>query len=144
MSETEYECCEVMVYRCVNRLLILAIFLELRLAFWVAFGDSDQRYGCRSRFVWIGETLNMLSMFAFLMAVGIVVDDAIVVGENIYAHRAMNKSMFQAAVDGTSEVIGSVLFQRCNNDYCLRSLYYVSGVMVSLLPSCQQRLLQCL
>ena len=39
-----------------------------------------------------GHTLNMISMFAFIMALGIVVDDAIVVGENIFAHRQMGKS----------------------------------------------------
>lgn len=118
--------------------LILAIFLELRLAFWVAFGIPISVMGAGLVLFGFGETLNMLSMFAFLMAVGIVVDDAIVVGENIYAHRAMNKSMFQAAVDGTSEVIGSVYSSVATTIIAFVPLYYVSGVMgkfIAVMPT---------
>ena len=54
------------------------------------------------------QTLNVLSTFSFLMAIGIIVDDAIVVGENVFAHRKMDKSLIQAAIDGTCEVLPSV------------------------------------
>ena len=50
----------------------------------------------------------MLSLFSFLVALGIVVDDAIVIGENIYEHMQRGKSRVQAAIDGTVEVIPSV------------------------------------
>ena len=62
---------------------------------------------------WTGQTLNMTSMFAFLIALGIIVDDAIVIGENIYAHRQRGKHAIQAAVDGAVEVLPAVLASVC-------------------------------
>ena len=71
--------------------IVLALFLEMRLAFWVALGIPISIVGAGVALAWGGQTLNMLSLFSFLMALGIVVDDAIVIGENIYAHRQMGK-----------------------------------------------------
>ena len=67
--------------------IVLAIFLDLRLAFWVAMGIPVSILAAGFILLATGQTLNMLTMFAFLMALGIVVDDAIVIGENIYAKR---------------------------------------------------------
>ncbi len=72
--------------------LLLAVFLELRLAFWVALGIPISILGTCAVLYLSGHTLNMLSSFAFLMVLGILVDDAIVVGENIYSHRQAGKS----------------------------------------------------
>ena len=58
----------------------------------------------------IGVTLNVVSMFAFIVVLGIVVDDAIVTGENIYRHQNMGKDPLQAAIDGTHEVAVPVTF----------------------------------
>ena len=52
----------------------------------------------------IGGTINMISLFALIMALGIIVDDAIIVGESIYVHRETNHS-FDAAVKGTKSVL---------------------------------------
>ena len=76
-----------------------------------------------------GQTLNMLSMFAFLMALGIVVDDAIVVGENIYAQREAGKPLVQAAIDGTVEVMPSVLASVATTIIAFCPMFFVSGVM---------------
>ncbi len=65
--------------------LLLAMFLNLRLAFWVAMGIPISVLGAAIGLYAFGETLNMLTMFAFLMAVGIVVDDGIVIGEHVVA-----------------------------------------------------------
>ncbi|HID23703.1 MAG TPA: efflux RND transporter permease subunit, partial [Planctomycetaceae bacterium] len=81
-------------------LIALAVFLDLQLAFWVAAGIPISVLGASALMFYTGQTLNMLSMFGFLMALGIVVDDAIVVGENIYAHRQMGKSFRDAAIEG--------------------------------------------
>ena len=61
--------------------------------------------GAGTILLWGDQTLNMLTMFAFLLALGI--DDAIVIGENIYAHREIGKSPIRA-IDGTYEVLLSV------------------------------------
>jgi multidrug efflux pump subunit AcrB len=109
--------------------LMLAIFLEIRLAFWVAMGIPISVLGACAILIQIDQTLNMLSMFAFLMALGIVVDDAIVIGENIYAHRQLGKSLSQAAVDGTHEVFPSVVASVATSIMAFIPLLFVSGIM---------------
>ena len=108
---------------------VLAVFLEFRLAFWVALGIPIAILGASAFMICTGQTLNMLSMFAFLMALGIVVDDAIVVGENIYAHRQMGKRFVSAAVDGTVEVLPSVLASVTTTIIAFVPLMFVPGVM---------------
>ena len=67
--------------------ILLAVFLEARLAFWVSLGIPISFLGGFLILPVIGVTFNMVSMFAFIVTLGIVVDDAIVVGENVYYHR---------------------------------------------------------
>lgn len=109
--------------------LVLAIFLDLKLAFWVALGIPIAVLGAGYILPLFGQTLNMLSMFAFLMALGIVVDDAIVIGENIYEHRNMGKGYVRAAIDGTIEVIPSVCASVTTTIIAFAPLLFVSGVM---------------
>lgn len=89
--------------------VMLTLFLELRLAIWVSMGIPLSIAGACAMMYYTGQTFNMTSMFAFLIALGIMVDDAIVIGENIYVHRAMGKSLHTAAIDGTVEVMPSVV-----------------------------------
>jgi multidrug efflux pump subunit AcrB len=109
--------------------VMLALFLDLRLAFWVSMGIPISVMGAGIVLLMTGQTLNMLSMFAFLMAVGIVVDDGIVIGENIYTHRLMGKSFRQAAIDGATEVLPSVFSSVATTVVAFMPLFYVSGVM---------------
>ena len=109
--------------------IVLTLFLERKLAFWVALGIPVSILGAGIVLMLFGQTLNMLSMFAFLMALGIVVDDGIVIGENIYSHRMMGKSPYQAAIDGTSEVIVSVISSVATTIMTFMPLFYVTGVM---------------
>ena len=109
--------------------LVLAIFLDLRLAFWVAMGIPISILGAGFVLLAFGQTLNMLSMFAFLMALGIVVDDAIVVGENIYLKREQGLSYFNAAVAGTIEVLPSVTASVTTTIIAFLPLMFVTGVM---------------
>ena len=109
--------------------LTLAIFLELRLAFWVAMGIPIAVLGAAAVLLTGGHTLNMLSMFAFLMALGIVVDDAIVIGENIYAHRRRNSDLSAAAVSGAYEVLPAVFASVCTTIIAFVPLLFVAGIM---------------
>ena len=110
-------------------LIVLAVFLELRLAFWVALGIPVSILGACGIMIYAGQTMNMLSMFAFLMALGILVDDAIVIGENIYTHRTLGKDHVRAAVDGAHEVMPSVLASVTTTIIAFSPLLFVPGIM---------------
>lgn len=109
--------------------LVLTLFLEMRLAFWVALGIPISILGAGAALSWGDQTLNMLSLFSFLVALGIVVDDAIVIGENIYAHRQMGKKYQTAAIDGTLEVMPSVAASVTTTVIAFAPMFFVSGVM---------------
>ena len=109
--------------------IVLALFLEFRLAFWVALGIPISVLGACAVLWQFDQTLNMLSMFAFLIALGIVVDDAIVIGENIYAHRELGKPYLQAAIDGTVEVAPSVVTSIATTVIAFMPMFFVSGIM---------------
>lgn len=109
--------------------VVLAIFLDLRLAFWVAMGIPASILATGFILLMAGQTLNMLSMFAFLMALGIVVDDAIVIGENIYSKREEGFDFINAAVYGTAEVLPAVCASVGTTIIAFMPLMYVTGVM---------------
>lgn len=109
--------------------ILLMLFLDPKLAFWVALGIPFALLASGVFLYFTGETLNQISMFAFLMALGIVVDDAIVVGENVFAHRQMGKSTIRAAIDGTIEVIPSVTTSVLTTVIAFAPLLFVSGTM---------------
>lgn len=109
--------------------LVLTLFLEMRLAFWVALGIPISILGAGTALAWGGQTLNMLSLFSFLVALGIVVDDAIVIGENIYAHIQMGKSLTQASIDGAYEVMPSVTASVTTTVIAFAPMFFVTGVM---------------
>lgn len=118
--------------------VLLLLFLDPKLAFWVALGIPFALLASGIFLFMTGQTLNQISMFAFLMALGIVVDDAIVVGENVFAHREMGKSYFRAAVDGTVEVIPSVTTAVLTTVVAFAPLLFVSGRMgkfTSVMPA---------
>jgi multidrug efflux pump subunit AcrB len=88
----------------------LALFLRLKIALWVASGIPVSFLGA----VWflpvLDVSMNMVSLFAFIIVLGIVVDDAIVIGESIYTHLEKGKSAVEAAVAGAREVAVPVVF----------------------------------
>jgi len=109
--------------------VLLALFLDLRLAFWVALGIPVAILGTCGVLFAMGHTLNMLTSFAFLMVLGILVDDAIVIGENIYQHRQLGKNFTKAAIDGANEVLPSVAASVVTTVIAFVPLLYVAGVM---------------
>ena len=89
--------------------IILMIFLGIRLSFWVAMGLPVACLGTMILLKTQDVTINMMSLFSFITVIGILVDDAIVVAENIQQHIEQGKSPMKAAVDGTVEVFPAVL-----------------------------------
>ncbi len=90
-------------------LLFLSLFLNVRLAFWVAAGLPIAFLGMFIFAANLGVTINVLSLFGMIIVIGILVDDGIVIGENIYNHYERGKSPVEAAIDGTLEVIPPIL-----------------------------------
>jgi multidrug efflux pump subunit AcrB len=109
--------------------ILLAIFLEPRLAFWVSLGIPISILGSLVFLPAAGVSINIISMFAFIITLGIVVDDAIVAGENMYHHRQSGKPWFQAAVAGTREIAMPVTFSVLTNIVAFAPLFFVSGIM---------------
>lgn len=90
-------------------LLFLSLFLRPRLAFWVAAGLPVAFFGMFMLAGFFNVTINVLSLFGMIIVIGILVDDGIVISENIYHHYENGKTPFQAAIDGTSEVIAPII-----------------------------------
>ncbi len=90
--------------------LVLALFLRFRLALWVSLGIPVSFLGAIWLMPVLGVTINLITLFAFILVLGIVVDDAIVVGENIYTHYRRHGDAVRAAVEGTQEVATPVIF----------------------------------
>ena len=91
-------------------LLLLAMFLRPDLAFWVSIGVPISFLGALAMMPFLGVTLNLVSMFGFILVLGIVVDDAIVTGENVYTHLQKHGDGVRAAVEGTKEIAVPVTF----------------------------------
>ena len=110
-------------------ILILGLFLEIRLALWVMLGIPISFFGTLFLMPVLGVSINMISLFAFILALGIVVDDAIVVGENIYEQRQLGKPYLQAAIDGALEVAIPVTFSIMTTVAAFLPLVFVAGMM---------------
>jgi multidrug efflux pump subunit AcrB len=91
-------------------LLVLTLFLRFRLALWVAAGIPVALLGTVSIFPFFDISISTVSVMAFILVLGILVDDAIVIGERVYAHEQQGKPQMQAAVEGAQEVSIPVVF----------------------------------
>jgi multidrug efflux pump subunit AcrB len=109
--------------------ILLALFLEIRLAFWVALGIPISFMGSLLVLPAMGVSINMVSMFAFIVTLGIVVDDAIVVGENVYHHHQRGVLWFNAAVSGTREIAMPVTFSVLTNMIAFAPMFFVPGIL---------------
>ncbi len=117
--------------------ICLSLFLNLRLAFWVMMGIPISFLGSFVLMQPFDASINMLSLFAFIVALGIVVDDAIIVGENIFAHRERGKGFLRAAIDGALEVATPVVFSIMTSVAAFMPLFFVEGIMgkfMSIIP----------
>jgi multidrug efflux pump subunit AcrB len=90
--------------------VVLALFLRLRLAFWVSLGIPISFLGALTLFPIFDVSIDVISLFAFIMVLGIVVDDAIVVGENVHRHQEQGDAPLDSAIRGAQEVAIPVTF----------------------------------
>jgi multidrug efflux pump subunit AcrB len=90
--------------------IILSLFLRPTLAFWVAWGIPIAFAGTLLLLPYMGMSLNLYTLMAFIMTLGIVVDDAIVTGENVFQHMQRGETPLNASIKGTQEVAIPVIF----------------------------------
>lgn len=110
-------------------LFFLALFLNARLAFWVAFGIPISFFGMFIFAAQLGITINVLSLFGMIIVIGILVDDGIVIGENIFHHYEKGKTPIQAAIDGTLEVIPPVVSAILTTIVAFSTFFFIDGRM---------------
>jgi multidrug efflux pump subunit AcrB len=110
-------------------LLTLGLFLEARLAFWVTLGIPISFAGSLLFFPASDVSINMISLFAFIITLGMVVDDAIVIGESIYKQRMDGKGRLEAAIEGAREVAQPVVFAILTSCVAFAPMLFVPGPM---------------
>ncbi len=110
-------------------LIALSLFLRLRLALWVTLGIPIALLGSAALMPMMDVSINMISLMAFITVLGIVVDDAIVVAENIHNHRQQGKDGLTAAIDGTREMTVPVIFAVITTVVAFMPMLFMPGNM---------------
>jgi len=113
--------------------LVLWLFFSTRHAFWVAMGLPASFAGAFIVMAWFGYQFDMMTLVALLVAIGILVDDAIVVSENIASHRARGKNALDASVDGAREVLPGVFASFITTAAIFGPLMFLSGDLGAVL-----------
>lgn len=108
-------------------LLLLTLFLRPSIAFWVFIGVPVSFMGAFVAMPFFDVSLNVFSLFAFLLVLGIVVDDAIVTGENVYTHLRHAENGLEAAIRGTREVAVPVTFGILTTIAAFLPLAFIEG-----------------
>jgi multidrug efflux pump subunit AcrB len=107
--------------------LFLALFLNYRLAFWVALAIPVSFAGMFVLASMIGITINVVSLFGMILVIGILVDDGIVIAENIYQHYELGESRIDATINGTMEVLPAVFSAIVTTIIAFSSFYFIEG-----------------
>lgn len=108
-------------------LIVLGFFLSLRLSFWVAFGIPISFMGMLIVAGIYGVTINMISLFGMILVIGILVDDGIVIGENIFKKIELGKHPRLAAVEGTIEMVPAVFTSVITTCIAFSPLFFATG-----------------
>ena len=108
-------------------LILLGLFLDIKLAFWVTVGLPVSIIGSFLFIPLTGASINMISLFAFIITLGIIVDDAVVAGEIIYQKREQGLPFLDAAIAGAREIAGPITFAVLTNIAAFLPLFFVPG-----------------
>ena len=109
--------------------IVLTLFLELRLAFWVSLGIPISFLGAIAMMPSLDVSANVISLFAFTLVLGIVVDDAIIVGENIYRHQEEHGKGLRGSIEGAREIAKPVIFAVLTTVAAFMPMMFVPGMM---------------
>lgn len=110
-------------------ILLLSLLLNIRLSLWVAWGIPASFLGLFIFANVFGVTLNLISLFGMILIIGILVDDGVVIGENIFTHFEKGKSPRRAAIDGTVEVLPAVFTSVITTMIAFSPLFFIEGQM---------------
>lgn len=108
---------------------VLALFLRLRLAIWVSLGVPLSILGALALFPPLDISIDVISLFAFILVLGLLVDDAIVVGENVHRHQENAEEPLHAAISGAQEVAIPVIFGVLTTVVAFLPMVQAPGVM---------------
>ncbi len=115
-------------------LLFLAFFLHIRLAFWVALSIPIAFMGMFIVGANSEVSINVISLFGMILVVGILVDDGIVIGENIYKQYEEGKEPMQAAIDGTMQVLPAVFSAVLTTAIAFSTFFFLEGRLGEFAP----------
>ena len=113
--------------------LVMWLFFSFRFSFWVTMGLPASFFGSLAIMTMLGLSINMLTMVALLIAIGLIMDDSIVIAENIASHLRKGKSPLDAAVDGTRQVTIGVSSSFITSICVFLPLAYLEGDMGKVL-----------
>ena len=109
--------------------IVLALFLGFRLAFWVSLGIPISFLGAIALMPGLDVSANVISLFAFILVLGVVVDDAIIVGENIFRHQESHGDGLRGSIEGAREIAKPVVFAALTTVAAFMPLMFVPGMI---------------
>ncbi len=125
-------------------IIVLALFLQLRLALWVSLGVPISFLGALFLFPAMGFSIDVITSFALILVLGILVDDAVVVGENVHRHRKLGLSRQDAAIRGAQEVAIPVIFGVLTTVVAFAPLLLAPGTMGQIFSTIATVVILCL
>jgi multidrug efflux pump subunit AcrB len=123
---------------------VLALFLRLRLAFWVALGVPTAFLGAIAVMPLLGVTINWISLLGFLIVLGILVDDAIVVGENTYTEQRRSATKLEGAIRGAQGIAVPIVFGVLTTVAAFAPMLFIPGAMGRLVIGLPLVVIACL
>ena len=126
--------------------ITLALFLEIKLAFWVMVGIPVCFFGAMAilNTPYVGASLNMISLFGFILVLGIVVDDAIIIGESAYAQQEKTGPGISSVITGVHEVAIPATFGVLTTIAAFMPTLFIDGVFAAFPEACGQVVILCL
>ncbi len=116
-------------------LIVLFLFMRFRVAVWIAIGIPASLLATIAMMQISGQTVNMVSLFGMIMAIGIVVDDAIVVGEHADYHSSSGLEPMDAAILGASSMAIPVISSTLTTIAAFIPLFIISGIMGQIISA---------
>lgn len=135
-----------LVFGAILVFIVLALFLEIKLAFWVMVGIPVCFLGAITVFNLpiIGGSLNVISLFGFILVLGIVVDDAIIIGESVYGEQEKRGNSIEAVIDGAHRVATPATFGVLTTIIAFVPTLLTDGVMGAIPAACGWVVILCL